>query len=751
MELFFLIKNFTLVKNTIFISKKIKFGLFYEFRNIFWFEYFVNFFETVNYKKKNFFFKNSFLLKIILFFQKIGGKIQVINFKKNKEKKFILNNYKIFKIILIDEYINGRKKALIFSKKKYFQWNKITWKNFENEIENILFNLFYDEKIEEFFLILIETLRFDIIRRIAKNNKNFQKLINFFFQIKNISFTTKFNDFFNNLLNLLVFNWKNFNSHHIDHENLYYVHFLQNVFEKNKKRKKKRLNKIYYLVEIFCSNKIRIFFDNLYENGIFSFKLYWINYGIRNLFNLFRIINYRKIKENFRNFANNNLEKDFSQINLSKIFFFEFFNKLENPNIFLKIPFIFAIGFFCRETNNLSFFSDILSKLEKIYSWEKFQTGISFFFINFKNFEFYKSIFILLENKKISPFLKGGVCIGIGLEYKKFLNFEKKITDYFLRILQENNEIGFHYGVCLAIGLFFIKKIKDPLKSRLCKQMLNLISSELIIGLSSSLSIGLVFLGLPCKNLLKELLYLIYETENEKTLNGLMFGISLLFFETKGESETFFYKFIEEKDPNFRRCAILIYSLAYSKTGNFRILNIFLKILTSDPDNNVKKSAIIGIGFLFYSKFNMVEKIFEKLAQHYNPFIRYGISFAIGISCKEKFHFNALKILERLFLDPIDFVRQSAYISMGIILNGRNNFEKKKKIINYFKKQLNNQNETAFSKFGLLIGLSFMLSKTKSNDKKTMIRIKDIRELIGLFLFSHHNSWIHFLSFFFLE
>ncbi len=731
-------------KKNIFISKNIIIDLNYQLKNFVWLESFFDFFKFIDFYKFDSSIQNFFFSKIILFFEIIDGKIQISKFLK-KNNIFFFKNFEIFEIMLIDEYINGRRKSFKFSKKKLL-WDNQIWKNIEIKFESYLSKLFEKKKLEEFFFLLMESLRYDFLKYLTKKFKNIQKLIRFFLKTKNFYFTKKYKKFFDFLINSFPVDKNILRFVNIKFQFLFCIRFLKTYFYKNKKK----IKKIFFLTKSFFSNRARVFLDNINETGILNNKLYWLNNGFRYLQNLFRKMCYQKIEENLEFMLKKNFKKKLFKIKQLEDFLTKSLNDLEINNPLIKISLIFGIGFFCKDTNNFSYFFDTLNKIGKINSWEKFQVGISFFFINSKNFEFYKSILFLTEKEKFSSFLKGGIYLAFGLESNKFLDYEKKILKHFIGIFGEKNEIGFQYGIGLGISLFVMNKIKDPRKSYFCKLIFNSIPSDLILGMASSLSIGLIFSGFPSKYLLKKLIGLIYEIEHEKIIMGIILAISLLFLGTKEESEIFFKKFIIEKDPILRHCAIMIYSLAHAKTGNFRILNIFLKILATDPDNNVKKASTIGIGFLFFSKFELIEKILENLIQHYNPFIRYGISFAIAISSKGKINLNAFKMIEKLIQDPIDFVRQSAYISMGMMLGNKKDLEGKIKIKNYFENRLNKSDETIFSKFGLIIGLSFLNTFKKSNNKKKIFEIDEISQLISIILFSHHFSWISFLSFYFL-
>ena len=56
------------------------------------------------------------------------------------------------------------------------------------------------------------------------------------------------------------------------------------------------------------------------------------------------------------------------------------------------------------------------------------------------------------------------------------------------------------------------------------------------------------------------------------------------------------------------------------------------------------------------------------MAGSFNPHVRYGATFAVGISCAGTCNAEALKLLEPMLKDQTDFVRQGAFIATSMIL-----------------------------------------------------------------------------------
>jgi len=421
----------------------------------------------------------------------------------------------------------------------------------------------------------------------------------------------------------------------------------------------------------------------------------------------------------------------------------------KNKNCTLaKSAFVFGTGLINMGTNKYSFLYEILIELEKIQIWTKFLVGSSFSLVNFGSHNFYKNFSLLLENEIISDYLKGGILFGMGLNLNGFWEGEKFFIDKCKLILKEKSPSVVKYGACLGLALNGRKTLKKPKKSQTYHLLKSLITSDSLSGEGATIAIGLLFTGTSSSILLEDVILLIQEIENQKIGKTLSFSLAMIFLGQKDDSEKVFEKLILEKDPSIREGAIFIYSLAFVGTGNILVTKKLLKVLSIDPDDNVKKAVLIGLGFIFFSKYESIENIFLQLSQHYNPFVRYGVCFGLflssfKLSCIEKVEL----ILEKLANDKIDFVRQGAYICLGLTFLGSYSSGRKKKTNLIFQKALERNTENSISKFGAYIGSSIMdlSEKIKSNQIRSEKYFFSL--ILGLFLFIQYWSWIPNLFF----
>ena len=92
-----------------------------------------------------------------------------------------------------------------------------------------------------------------------------------------------------------------------------------------------------------------------------------------------------------------------------------------------------------------------------------------------------------------------------------------------------------------------------------------------------------------------------------------------------------------------------------------------LHYAVSDVADDVKRAALMNLGFLLFKRPEKIPDLVKQLAESYNPHIRYGAAFAVGIGCAGTGLIEALKLLAPLTNDPVDFVRQGALISLSMV------------------------------------------------------------------------------------
>lgn len=187
------------------------------------------------------------------------------------------------------------------------------------------------------------------------------------------------------------------------------------------------------------------------------------------------------------------------------------------------------------------------------------------------------------------------------------------------------NEVVMH-GACLGLGLTAFASGNEHIAERL-KDILN--SSTSVMGEASALALGLTFAGTNNEAIIADLITVAADTEHEKIIRSVCLAIGLISFQSPS------LEFLENLEANDAlKLAVPFYiSCAYFKTSNPTIVRKLLQ-LSNDISNEVKRAAIIALGFVMYHDDKLVS-IIKMLLYSYNPFIRYGCIFALAIGCKD--------------------------------------------------------------------------------------------------------------------
>lgn len=73
--------------------------------------------------------------------------------------------------------------------------------------------------------------------------------------------------------------------------------------------------------------------------------------------------------------------------------------------------------------------------------------------------------------------------------------------------------------------------------------------------------------------------------------------------------------------------------MAYVATGHNRSIQRLLHIGVSDVSDDVRRAAVMCLGFVLCANPSQVPESVKLLAESFNPHARYGAATAIGISC----------------------------------------------------------------------------------------------------------------------
>ena len=352
-----------------------------------------------------------------------------------------------------------------------------------------------------------------------------------------------------------------------------------------------------------------------------------------------------------------------------------------------------------------------------------------------------------------SIYAQGGAFYGLGLIY--FGTNDEKILKIFNDALNApgNKKETVQHGIYLGIGLVAFGTKNKELYERLRE---GLYIDDAVVGEAAGYAIGLVMAGSKDSEAIDDLLKYAHDTQHEKIIRAISITLSLIVYGIGNNADTLIETLIREKDPILRYGAMYCIGMAYAGSGNTTMLQKLIKISVSDVSDDVRRAALINIGFLMIKNPEILFeklKVIQLLSESYNSHVRYGAALAIGISNAGSARYLPYKTIQPLFGDPNYLVRQSALISSALIFSQTT--LKQEPNINIFKdsleKNLNGKDEHVLIRFGALLskGLLELGGKNASISLVSNTGENKMSSIIGMCLFTQYYYWfpmIHFIN-----
>eukprot|EP00457_Paulinella_chromatophora_P001033 gb/GEZN01001035.1/.p1 GENE.gb/GEZN01001035.1/~~gb/GEZN01001035.1/.p1 ORF type:complete len:1045 (-),score=225.72 gb/GEZN01001035.1/:204-3338(-) len=340
--------------------------------------------------------------------------------------------------------------------------------------------------------------------------------------------------------------------------------------------------------------------------------------------------------------------------------------KLSPRNSITHNACVIAHGFTQVGTTVDVFLRNNLQWLGKATNWAKFTATASIGVIHRGHHD--ESLKLLepylpVPGQQASPYQEGGALYALGLIHA---NQGGDKSAYLLEALQNSggNEVVQH-GACLGLGLNAMAthdaKVYEEIKG-VC------FSESAVAGEAAGLAMGLVYLGKGTGDFLEELLSYAHDTEHEKTIRGLVLGIAVMVYGCEESAEPLIEQLLRDKDPLLRYGGMWSISMAYCATANNQAIRRLLHVAASDVDSNVRRAAVIGLGYVLCNEPEQVPKLVSLLADSFNPMVRYGSCMAVGLACAGSGSQAAIRLLSPLLTDSVDFVRQASFIALSMVL-----------------------------------------------------------------------------------
>lgn len=89
-------------------------------------------------------------------------------------------------------------------------------------------------------------------------------------------------------------------------------------------------------------------------------------------------------------------------------------------------------------------------------------------------------------------------------------------------------------------------------------------------------------------------------------------GIALTVYGREEEADTLIEQMTRDQDPILRYGGMYALALAYSGTANNKAIRQLLHFAVSDVSDDVRRTAVLALGFVLYSEPEQVQTLFAK-------------------------------------------------------------------------------------------------------------------------------------------
>lgn len=411
----------------------------------------------------------------------------------------------------------------------------------------------------------------------------------------------------------------------------------------------------------------------------------------------------------------------------------------------------FANAFMNAGTTNDTFFRENLDWLGKAVNWSKFSATAALGVIHRGN--------ITQGQKLLDPYLpkdsvssgshyeQGGSLYALGLIYA---NHGSNVLDYLVKQFKEAQEEVIQHGGALGVGVAGMatgsEEIFDAFKTVLY-------SDSAVNGEAVGLSMGLVMLGTGSIKALEDMIQYAHDTQHEKIVRGLAMGMALIMYARQEAADELINGLLDDPDPTLRYGGIMTIALAYCGTGSNKAVRRLLHVAVSDVSDDVRRVAVMSLGFVLFRKPGSVPRMVELLSESYNPHVRYGATMALGIACAGTGLPEAVDLLEPMMKDSTDFVRQGALIALAMIMVQQNEAMNPKvaSIRKQLTKIIGDRHEDAMAKMGcaLALGIIDAGGRNCTIGLQTPTGNLNMAAIVGMAVFTQYWYWFpltHFLS-----
>ena len=294
------------------------------------------------------------------------------------------------------------------------------------------------------------------------------------------------------------------------------------------------------------------------------------------------------------------------------------------------------------------------------------------------------------------------------------------------------------HGISLGLGLTAMATNNESIYEEL-KNTLFSNADSAIIGEAAGYGMGLVMLGSANENAIEEMLTHANDSKHEKIIRALSISLALLMYGKEDNADGLIEQMVRSKDSIMRYGAMFAIGCAYAGTAKNQAIKKLLHYSVSDVSDDVKRAALMNLGFLLFRKPEKVPEMVKQLAESYNPHIRYGAAFAVGIGCAGTGLIEALKLLAPLTNDKVDFVRQGALIALSMVFIQITEAQEPKvaTIKKLYTKMIEDKHEEILSRMGAILSQGIINAAGRNATISLTTKDGNLRQnaVVGLVMF----------------
>ena len=434
----------------------------------------------------------------------------------------------------------------------------------------------------------------------------------------------------------------------------------------------------------------------------------------------------------------------------------ELMKSVEKGGSIENLGVILTNSFSNSHTGNDEFIKKNMAFVTKATNWARFVATASLGVINMGNIKNSRTVmrdYLPGGSNSRSIYCIGGAYYAIGLIHAG--TNDQEIMAFFNEAISRpgNNKEAIQHGIYLGMGLVAMATHDQDLYERVRE---GIYSDDALIGEAAGYAVGLIMVGSKDPGAIDDLLKYVHDTQHEKIIRAIAIALALIVYNACEAADALIEQLSREKDPILRYGAMYCIGMAYCGTGNTEMLQKLIKFSVSDVSDDVRRAALINIGFLEVRNPDILFenlKVIGLLSESYNAHVRFGAAMAIGISCAGSGKVKPYKVIEPLFTDPHYLVRQAALISSGLIFSQTTLKQEEgiKEFTENLQKILDDKNEHLLIKFGAMISKGLM----NLGGKNCVINLvsntgeNKMKSIIGMCLFTQYYYWfpmIHMLN-----